>query len=413
MSEIALITARKSKLELSAKKGSKNAQTALKIVNSPNNFFSTIQIGITLIGILTGVFSSEEITQDVQKIIENTLHLNRYTHAVSLGIVAIIITFVSLIFGELLPKRIGLSNPETIAKVMARPMNVITQITRPLVWILTHSTDMLIQLLGIRTPDKNTITEEEIKAIIREGTATGEVQEIEQNIVERVFNLGDRTVSSIMTHKNKMCFLEVKDNMEEIKNTVNTHSHSVYPVYDQNRDDIKGVVFLKDLFVNINQDSFEMAKILKTAQFFIENTSVYDALKQFKETDIHYGIIIDEFGQTQGIITMHDVLEGLVGGVYKFNKNGFKIEQRLDGSWLIDGYYPFHEFLHYFDLDEFSNQYRYNTLSGLIFDTLKHLPVPGEKLCWHNLEIEIVDMDGVKIDKVIVKLMEAELSINE
>ena len=289
---------------------------------------------------------------------------------------------------------------------MAKPMNIITKITRPLVWLLTYSTDTIIRLFGIKKTGNNNITEEEIKEIIKEGTKVGEVQEIEQLIVERVFNLGDRTVSTIMTHKNEMTFLELSNEPAEIKKIVDTHSHSVYPVFNQNRDDIKGVVFLKDLFVNINEDFFQLAKHMQTPQFLVENTSVYDALEQFKKTNIHYGIIIDEFGQTQGIITLHDVLEALVGGIYKLNKTGLKIEQREDGSYLIDGYFPFHDFLHYFDLDALSIQYKYNTLSGLIFDNLKHMPKPGEKLHWRNFEIEIVDMDGAKIDKVILKLLD-------
>ena len=406
MSEIALISARKSGLEIAAKKGSKNAQIALEIVKAPNDFFSTVQIGITLIGILTGIFSGETMASDIQKQIEKNHSLNQYAHSIALATVVIAITFISLVFGELLPKRIGLSYPEKIAKIMAKPMNIITKITRPLVWLLTYSTDSIIRFFGIKKTENNNITEEEIKEIIKEGTKAGEVQEIEQLIVERVFNLGDRTVSTIMTHKNEMTFLELSNEPAEIKKIVDTHSHSVYPVFNQNRDDIKGVVFLKDLFVNINEDFFQLAKHMQTPQFLVENTSVYDALEQFKKTNIHYGIIIDEFGQTQGIITLHDVLEALVGGIYKLNKTGLKIEQREDGSYLIDGYFPFHDFLHYFDLDALSIQYKYNTLSGLIFDNLKHMPKPGEKLHWRNFEIEIVDMDGAKIDKVILKLLD-------
>ena len=403
MSEIALISSRKSRLETAAKKGSKTAKTALDLANSPNKFLSAVQIGITLIGILTGIYSGNKITEDVELFISGFEAIKPYAHSVAVGIVVVVLTFFSLVLGELLPKRIGLNHPESIAKAMAMPMKIISIITAPFIWLLTTSTEFLLDILQIKPTADGKVTEEEIKAIIKEGTEVGEVQEIEQDIVERVFHIGDRKVNSLMTHRSSMVYLSMDDTLEEIKSKVLDELHSVYPVCEENLDEVVGVVFLKDLFANFEKGNFNLRSIAKEPSYFIEHTSAYKALENFKKTKVHYAFITDEYGVFQGIITLNDILEALVGDAADFDDDEYQLIANEDGSWLVDGQYSLHDFLTYFDLDERTTDYEVTTVSGFIITELGAIPKEGDKLIWNKLEFEAQKMDGVKIDKVLIK----------
>ena len=405
MSEIALISARKNRLESAAKKGSKKAQIALDLANAPNKFLSTVQIGITLIGILTGIYSGDKITKDVETFVVGFEMLKPFAHSIAVGIVVVILTFFSLVLGELLPKRIGLNHPESIAKAVALPMKIVSIITAQFIWLLTTSTDFLLDILQIKPTADGKVTEEEIKAIIKEGTEGGEVQEIEQDIVERVFHIGDRKINSLMTHRKSVVLLPLDSDKEQVKEFMLKELHSIYPVYGENYDDISGVVNLKSIFANIDKADFNLSDIMTEAPFMMEQTTAYKALERFKKTGIHYAFVSDEYGVFQGIITLNDILEALVGDASDFNKEEFQLIEREDGSWLVDGHYSLHDFLTYFDLDELINDYEVTTVSGLIMTELSHIPKQGEKLIWQKFELEVIDMDGVKIDKVMVKAL--------
>lgn len=405
MSEIALISARKNRLETAAKKGNKSAKTALDLANSPNKFLSTVQIGITLIGILTGIYSGDKITKDVELFIQSYQVFQPYAHSIAVGIVVVVLTFFSLVLGELLPKRIGLNHPESIAKTVAMPMKFISIITAPFIWLLTSSTDAILDILQIKPTADGKVTEEEIKAIIKEGTEGGEVQEIEQDIVERVFHIGDRKVNSLMTHRKSVVFLPFNANKEQVRQLMLKELHSIYPVYGENFDDIVGVVNLKNIFSNFENDNFNLADIMTEAPFIMEQTTAYTALENFKKTGIHYAFVSDEYGDFQGVITLNDILEALVGDAAEFYKDDFQLIEREDGSWLVDGHYSLHDFLTFFELDELINDYEVTTVSGLIMTELSHIPKQGEKLIWQKFELEVIDMDGVKIDKVMVKAL--------
>lgn len=313
------------------------------------------------------------------------------------------LTFFSLVLGELLPKRIGLNYPEAIAKAVAVPMKVVSKITMPFIWLLTKSTDFILDIFKIKPTADGKVTEEEIKAIIKEGTEGGEVQEIEQDIVERVFHIGDRKVNSLMTHRKSVVFLSLDDTLEEIKEKVLHELHSVYPVCKENLDEMQGIVLLKDLFVGFDKGNFNLNEIIKEPVYFIEHTTAYKALENFKKSKIHYALVTDEYGIFQGIITLNDILEALVGDASEFYEDDFKLIAREDGTWLVDGHYSLHDFLTYFDLDELTTDYDVTTVSGLIMTELGNIPKTGEKLIWNKLEFEVIDMDGVKIDKLLVK----------
>lgn len=405
MSEIALISARKSRLENSAKKGNNSAQIALDLANSPNKFLSTVQIGITLIGILTGIFSGDKITTDVEVFVSGFEILKPQAHSIAVGIVVVVLTFFSLVLGELLPKRIGLNYPEAIAKGVAMPMKIVSIVTAPFIWMLTHSTEFLLNVLQIRPTADGKVTEEEIKAIIKEGTEVGEVQEIEQDIVERVFHIGDRKVNSLMTHRNSVVMLPLDSDKSQVKEFMLQELHSFYPVYKDNFDEIVGVVSLKNIFATIEKENFKLESIMTEPPYLMEYTTAYNALENFKKTGIHYAVIADEYGVFQGIITLNDILEALVGNASDFYKEDFQLIEREDGSWLVDGHYSLHDFLTYFDLDELLSDYEVTTVSGLIMTELSRIPKQGEKLIWHRFELEVIDMDGVKIDKVMVKAL--------
>lgn len=405
MSEIALISARKSRLENSAKKGNNSARIALDLANSPNKFLSTVQIGITLIGILTGIFSGDKITTDVEIFVSGFEILKPQAHSIAVGIVVVVLTFFSLVLGELLPKRIGLNYPETIAKAVAVPMKIVSIVTAPFIWLLTHSTEFLLSVLRIKPSADGKVTEEEIKAIIKEGTEVGEVQEIEQDIVERVFHIGDRKINSLMTHRKSVVMLPLESNKNQVKEFMLQELHSFYPVYKDNYDEIVGVVSLKNIFAAIDKEHFSLSDIIHEAPFLMEYTTAYTALENFKKTGIHYAIVTDEYGVFQGMITLNDILEALVGNASDFYKEDFQLIEREDGSWLVDGHYSLHDFLTYFELDELLSDYEVTTVSGLIMTELSRIPKQGEKLIWHKFELEVIDMDGVKIDKVMVKAL--------
>lgn len=402
MSEIALISARKSRLETAAKKGQKNAKVALELVNAPNKLLSTVQIGITLISILTGIYSGDKITADVQTFILKFPLLLLYAHSIAVVIVVLILTFFSLVLGELLPKRIGLNYPETIAKSMAIPMKMVSQITAPFIWLLTISTDFLLTLFSIKPTADGKVTEDEIKAIIKEGTEVGEVQEIEQDIVERVFHIGDRKVNSLMTHRNEIVFLALADSPAQLKEKILHELHSFYPVCKTNLDDVYGVVSLKDLFLNFEKNTFNLKDISAKPDYLIEQTSAYKALENFKRSKVHYAFVVDEHAIFQGIITLNDILEALVGDASDFDTNEYQLITNDNGTWLVDGQYSLHDFLTFFDMDELTTDYEVTTVSGFFATELGRIPLQNEKIIWNKLELEALKMNGNLIDKVLI-----------
>lgn len=401
MSEIAMVSLRKSRIESSAKRGDKFARKALELSMNPGKFLSTVQIGITLIGILTGIYSGEKIEDDLIKYFSQFELLRDYSKIVAVSFIVITLTFFSLVLGELVPKRIGMTMPERISKILAFPMYWISLVAAPFIWLLTFTSDVIIKLFRIKPSSDSKITEEEIKAIMKEGTEEGAIQEIEHEIVKRVFNLGDRKASSLMTHRNDTIILKIHDNSDTIRKVVNNEMHSVYPVFNENTDTV-GIVLLKDLFKHINDTDFNLNNFIKKPQFISEDLSAYEALILFKTNKTHQAIVVDEFGQMQGLITMNDLLEALVGDVSDFYESDFVFIQRADGSWLIDGQYPYVEFLHKLNLEELFEDHSFNTISGLIIQQLRRIPSTGDILIWRNFQIEIIDMDGPRIDKVLL-----------
>ncbi len=399
MSEIALVSARKIKLEQNAKRGSKSARSALKLSQDPDRFLSTVQIGITLIGILTGLYSGEALAGDLAQLFSHNEALAPYALNLSKAIIVIVVTYLTLIIGELVPKRIGLAASERVAQWVARPMSWLSILTGPFVWILTKSTSGLCHLIGLSS-QKEAITEEEIKAFVREGAEEGCVQEVEQDFVERVFTLGDRNVASIMTHRSELIILDIQDDNATLKEKVTERLHAIYPLCEDNLDNLIGMVSLKDLFGRLDDPTFIIRSVASAPSFLPETMSVYTAMEKLREGKQRYGLITDEFGSIEGIVTLSDILNALVGSVSP--GASADIVPREDGSCLIDGQCSFYEFLDHYDMTDRYQEYSYNTLSGLILELLQRIPTEGEKASWLGFTFEIVDMDGVRIDKVLV-----------
>lgn len=407
MSEIAVISARKSSLTVDAKQGSKSAKTALNLANQPDRFLSTVQIGITLIGILTGMYSGDVLAADFDPVLRYIGVPATISYSLSQIIIVIVVTYLTLIFGELVPKRIGLSIAEKVAKIIARPMYALSVIASPFVWLLSKSMSLMFNLLKINTSE-NKVTEDEIKSMIQEGTDEGEVKEVEQDIVERVFSLGDRDIETIMTHRTEIVWIDTDMTNEQIFDTVKNDLYEIYPVGSKSLDNILGVAYLKDLFGEIHKPDFKIENIIRPTQYFHESMEVYKALDEMKKRQVQYALVCDEFGSIEGIITMRDILEGLVGALPDAYED-LEIIQRQDGGWLVDGQCPFYDFLDYFGMEDIFTDYDFNTVSGLILEKLEHIPHTGEKFEWKPFIFEIVDMDGARIDKVLV----TKLSDNE
>lgn len=404
MAEIALVSARKARLEAQANKGDKKAKEALRLANHPDKFISTTQIGITLIGILNGIFSGENIKGGLVNFLNQYEGLSHYSNGIATAIVVIIITYFSLVLGELVPKRIGLSNPEGISKNLVGLMKFTTYITYPFIWFLTKSTNFIIKVFNIRRKDTQ-VTEDEIKAIISEGTEQGTIEEAEQEIIERVFHLGDRNITSLMTHRSDIVWIDINSKVEDVKKLTDEKVHSIYPVCEGNVDNVKGVVSLKDIF-RVPKETM-IKDVMKNAFYVPENNSAYQLLEKFKQRKTHYAFIVDEYGTLQGIITLNDILEAIVGDISEVHEEAYEIIKREDGSYLIDAQIPFYDFLSYFNKTvwmEEEDQEEFDTLAGFILHHMERIPVTGDKMKYRGFSFEIVDMDGHRIDKLLVCL---------
>ena len=405
MSEMSLVSSRKFKLENAGKKGSGGAKKALQLSENPTKFLSTVQIGITLIGILLGVYSGENLTTDFQNFLARIPALEAYSKPLATTGIVVFITYLSILLGELLPKRIAMTFPERIITMVAKPMDLLSKITSPFVWLLSTSNNLILNLLGIRSNSDSIITEEEIKSIVKESAQEGEIEQIEHNIVERVFELGDRKINTLLTHRTAMTFFNVDDSLEKILAAIREDKHAAYPVTrDNDIDDIIGIVLLRDLFPIDDPETFSLQQYLKQPVFLNENYYAYKVLEIFRKEQNHYGIVIDEYGNTVGMVTLGDVLDALVGDTVTSDNFDYRITERDENSWLADGQYPIVEFLKYFDLDfEFDNRDNYTTMVGLFLNANNGTANVGDRIRIEDLELEIIDNDGQRVDKIMIK----------
>jgi putative hemolysin len=406
MSEIALVSARKGRLESMGNKGDLKAKAALHLTENPDKFLSTAQIGITLISILTGVYSGEKFSTYLKPFLEQIHFLQPYAGTLSTVLIVILVTFLSIIFGELVPKRLGLLRAEKIARVVAGPMNFLSSVAYPIVWLLNNITKIIFKLFNVKASSDNAITEEEIKAMITEGSEHGTIEEEEKDIIERVFHLGDRNITSLMTHRTEIVWFDILDTVQTITEQHDQINYSTYPVCDKTVDDIKGIIYIKDLLKAPRGTILK--KLAKPALFVPENNSAYQVLEKIKQTKIHSCFIVNEYGTLEGMLTLNDILEAIVGDVPQTGQEEYEIVKRTDGSYLVDAQITFYDFLSRFEKTEWMNEgeHEFDTIAGFVLHELERIPVSGETFEWRGFEFEIVDMDGQRIDKLIVKISE-------
>ena len=408
MAEIAVISARKSSLQSDADKGNKAARKALMLAENPDRFLSSVQVGITLIGLLTGMFSGNKIATMFADWLSTMGMSHGLASGLSQTVIIVIVTYLSIVIGELVPKRIGMNSSEKVAKILAGPMGVISKIATPIVWVLSKSSAAIVKFLGIKGQESK-VTEEEIKSIIKEGADEGEVLPVEQDIVGRVFTLGDLSVSSIMTLRSDIVWLDKNMSEKEIRECIEQNLFEEYPVADGDLDHVIGILRLKDFVVNIGKGNFVIDDLMTKPLYFHENMNVYKVLEEMKSKKASRALICDEFGSCSGIITHKDSLEALIGDIDDEIEDEPDIVKRKSGEgWIVDGQCTMYDFLSHFDMDDEMQDYEYTTVAGLILNELEHIPEPGESISWQCFSFEVVDMDGPRIDKVIVKLSEVD-----
>ncbi|WP_353183093.1 hemolysin family protein [Parapedobacter lycopersici] len=410
-SEIAIISSRKARLQTLSDRKNAAAKQVLRLKESPNQFLSTVQIGITLIGILTGIFGGSTIAQRIDVYLSDVRWLDGYSSQLSVFIVVLIITFLTLVLGELVPKRIGLAMPEKYAMLVAIPMNLLSRVVAPFVWLLSATTEAIVRLLNVKT-SKNAVTEEEIKALVDEGADSGAIEHIEHEIVDRVFSLGDKKAVNLMTHRSNIVWLDVNDDYETHKETILESGHSVYPVCENGLDNIIGIVHIKSLLNKyLIAAPIQLKELTQPLNYVHENSSAYSILNKFRASKIHQAVVLDEYGSLQGIVTLNDILSSLVGNISESESvERPDIVTREDGSFLIDGQYQLNELFETLDItvsddEEEEGLGSINTIAGLILLKLGHVPSAGEKFQWKDHEFEVVDMDGNRIDKVLVTFL--------
>lgn len=403
MSEIALVSARKSKLSAEAKKGNRGARTALRLIENPDRFLSTVQIGITLIGILTGLFSGAAFAA---KLGDRFCELGipyATAHRIAQILIVAVVTYLSIVIGELIPKRIGIAMSDRISSRIAPLMYVLSVVTMPVIWLLSVSTNLIVRLLGLKNKTA-VVTEDEIRSLIQEGAEAGQVQEVEQDIMERALVMGDQTVNRIMTNRADILSLHCRMPVDEIKGIVFGNIHRGYPLYCEKGKEVKGIVLVGDLLRALDSGHVDLEKIAVNPVYFPESMTVYDALAVLKNGEIGCALVCDEFGEMQGIVTLRDVLEGLVGMISNpvDNPQIKPLDDSGNGVYAVDGLYKWYDFLSFMDAEDLYEPSTYSTIAGWFLETYRHIPAEGETVEWQGMTFKIVDMDSARINKFLV-----------
>ncbi len=406
LSEIAILSSRKPRLQHLINKGNIRARVALDLANAPDHFLSTVQGGITLIGILAGAFGGATLSESVSAFLIQFPLLIEYAEPISLVLVVISITYLSLIVGELIPKRLALKDPERIACLVAIPMRTLSVAMYPIVRFLTFSTNIIIRSFGIKESTSPSVTEDEIKVMLDEGTKAGTFNEVEQEMVERVFRLADKNVNALMTPRTDIVWLDAEEPLEENFKKIIESSHSFFPVCKADIDNVIGIIHIKDLFsASVTGPVTSLEHHLRKPLYVVENMLVVQVIEQFKETGIHFAFLVDEYGGIQGLITLNDILKAVVGeSIDEENSSNPYVVQRADGSYLIDGALMIDEFKKLFTIESLSeaDTGNYQTLAGFTINQMGKIPRAGQFFFWRELRIEVVDMDGNRVDKLLI-----------
>ena len=410
MSEMAMVTARKSRLQEWASKGNIRARTALELAHTPNRFRLTVQISITLVGILAGAFAARTLAHRMAPLLTSIPSIEPYSQPIALGLVLLLITYFLFVMGDLVPKRLAMRYPETIATVAAIPLRWFSRVLSPLVYLLTISTDMVSRLFGKAKAQESPVTEEEIKTLVQQGTEAGVFEESEQDMVEAVLHLGDKTARSLMTPRTQIVWLDLENRIDQIHEKIIESGYSRFPVGTGSLDDVTGIVQAKDLLTaNLAGRPMDLKALVQQPLFVPRTISALALLESFRSSGQHIALVVDEYGGIEGLLTHHDILEAIAGDMpFDAKPSDPKAVQRHDGSWLLDGMLSVDEFKEIFHVESLPGEKRdaYQTLGGFIFTQMGRVPSVAEHFEWNDLRFEVVDMDGKRIDKVLVTSVE-------
>lgn len=406
MAEIAVVSSRKSRLQNLASKGSTGAKYALQLANDPSVFLSTVQVGITLVGILTGAFGGAALSESLSYLLDPIPFIGPYSQPLSFVLVVMAITYISIIFGELVPKRVGLSNPEAIAIFLATPMAWFSRITSPVVRLLSVSTDFIVAMLGIKVGDEDVISEDEIKVLINQATTAGIIEEAEQDIINKIFLLGDKKVRDIMTPQSELDWVDANETKSHILEMVNTTTHSHYPVYSETKENILGFIHVRDILEHWTvKKGTDIDEFVQKPLYILETTKILNVLELFRKHNTHIALVVDEYGSLEGLVTVNDIFEAIVGEVPDEDEAiDPHIQKRDKNSWLIDGVVSIDDFKDRFNIKKMwkESENDYQSIGGFVMNYIGTIPNPGDKFEWDGYSFEVVDMDGNRVDKVLM-----------
>jgi putative hemolysin len=407
MAEMAIVSARRPRLQTLAAAGNQGAAKALLLAEDPGDFLSTVQIGITAIGIVTGVFSGAALDEPVADLLRRIPWLQPYAAQSALVLVIVMTTYLALIVAELTPKRIALNSPEEIASLVAPPMDLLSRIAHPLVLLLDHSSAWLTQALGIRPSDAPAVTDEEVRIMLRQGTKVGVFEPIEEEIVAQVFRLSDRRVSAIMTPRPEIDWIDVDQDATSVSELILNSSHSRFPLAEGSLDRVIGILFVRDLVAQqLLDEGFDLRALARPVLFLPESMTALDVIENLRESRAHIALVINEYGGLEGLVTINDVAQAILGAVESTGgEEDAPVVQREDGSWLVDGMWPVDLFQSHFHLASLPSQddLDYQTVGGMIMALLEQVPAVGNHLEIDGYRLEVVDMDGWRVDKVLVQ----------
>ena len=410
MSEMALVSSRRVRLEHAANRGSRGAAAALQLAASPTRFLSVVQVGITLSGIVVGAFGEATMAHRLQALLERSDAVRPYAGPIATGVVVLVITYVSVMLGELIPKRLALAAPERIAALTAPPMTALAYIAAPIVSFLSFSTDFTLRLFGVKMKTDE-VTADDIRGLIEQGTQSGVFLEKERELVERIFRLGGQRVSSLMVPRADISWLEADAPAERIRIAVATESHSHFPVCRRGLDNLLGVVHLKDMVkAGLLQKTIDLKVLARQPLFVPEVMPALKVLEEFRKGQTHIAFVLDEYGMLTGLITLNDLVESMLGHMSRAGEDSEPlVVRRADGSWLIDGALPVAELKSLMEVDVLPNERRttFNTIAGFIMTYLGRVPSTGDTFTWQKYRFEIVDMDRHRIDKVLLSFAQA------
>jgi len=404
LSEIALVSVKKSRIEHLAAQGSSRAKIVLQLLENPENFLSSVQVGITLIGIISGAYGGATLTDDMERFLSQFTFLHHYHHMIALFTVIGSITYFSIVIGELVPKTIAMNNSENIALFSVPIIKYFTMITYPFVKLLSVSTKLILKLFGIVENEGEKVSEDELRFMLKNARKQGVLEKEESEVHHNLFSFTDQTAKSLMTHSSELEWINIELSIDSIFNKLKESVHSKFIVGEGSIDNVLGVITIKDFLEHFNKKDFELKQIIQPPIFLVQNTPAFKILNTFKSKKQYIAIVVDEFGTTRGIVTLHDLTEAIVGDLPDEDEtDDLNIIKRNDKSYLIDGRTLIFELNQYFQKEIIEdNINQYTTVSGFILDKLQNMPNTGDKVSYENFEFEIIDMDGLRIDKLLM-----------